>query len=351
MALIKIMLRCFWPICGEKLKKTMYIHIGMHRSGTVFLEKKVFKTLKDINYIDVREEYPDFYKHFVALSDSMIKDSDPEFKALKDFLKEKAKKEKNLISYEGFSGVNYRSLRNKKFQTFKDSIYQIFNDLKKLTENFDLKIILVLREQTSFITSLYKRYIGRGGYEDIYKFIENEIDLPNHDYYAYARELEKFFGAGNIYMLLYENFPPYDTTGIKANTIRALLDFVGEKEMPELEKAVNPESKISKLKNRVVNKGYEDLQIRASRIINPWFRSGFNPNGIFPVLPILTPNGMRFKFIPELILKNRLFEAISSKYEMPKGLQRKIKKYYLASNKKLNQKYGLNLPDAYLKIG
>ena len=305
------------------------------------MEKKVFKMLKDVNYIDVRDKYTRYYTYFLKIGESEMTEKD--FKVIKKFLRERALKEKNLISYEGFSGVNFKSLR-------KNSTQQIFKDVKKLVEDFDCKIILVLREQSSFITSHYKRYICRGGYKDIYNFIEDEIDLPNHNYYNYVKGLEKVFGRGNIYLLLYENFPSNDTTGIKAKTIRALLDFIGEKDMPELDSSANPDSKISKLMNRTINKGYEDLQIRISRTINPGFRSGFNPKGIIPVLPIPTFSGLRFKFIPELILKNRFFEAMSTKYEMPKELRRKIKRYYLEGNKRLGQEYGLNLPDAYLKI-
>jgi len=318
----------------------MYVHIGNHRSGSVFLEKKIFKNLKDVNYIDIRAEHISYYKYFLKLGESEMTEKD--FELFKNFLKEKATKERNLISYEGFSGVNFRSLR-------KNSTDQIFKDLKKAVEDFNFKIILVLREQSSFITSHYKRYICRGGYSNISNFVKNEIDLPNHNYYNLVKKLEEVFGTDNIYILLFENFPNYDPTGIKTKTIRALLDFIGEKEMPKNYIQLNSNSKLSKLKNRIVNKGYEKLQISISRFINPLFRSDFNSKGIIPVLPIPSFSGWRFEFIPKILLMNRFFEIISKKYEMPKELQCEIKSYYLKSNTQLDKEYHLKLPETYLK--
>lgn len=314
----------------------------MHRSGTYFLEKKVFKNLKDVNYIDMRDKHKQYYKkYYLKITDSKLTEKD--FKIIKSFINKKATKQKNLISYEGFSGVNYMALKKKSFS-------DVFKDVRRLVEGFDFKIILVLREQSSFITSLYKRYICRGGYEDIYNFIKTQIHLPNHDYYSYVKKLEEIFGAGNIYILLFENFLSSDTTNRKKETIKKLLDFIGERKMPKLDTPKNPNSKLSKLRNRVMNKGYEKLQINISRLINPLFRSDFNPDGFFPgVLPVLTSNSIEFKFIPEFLLKNRFFEAISDKYDMPKELQRRIKRFYFKSNKKLDNEYSLNLPEVYFK--
>mgnify|MGYP001589469844 CR=1 FL=1 len=314
-----------------KMRK-LYVHIGKHRSGTVFLEKKVFKNLNEVNYIDVRDKYWKYYRYFFKIADTVMTEKD--FNAIKSFLNEKASKEKNLISYEGFSGDDYFRLRSK-------SVSDVLRDVRKLIDGFDFKIIVVLREQSSLIASLYKRYICKGGYKDIYNFVKDEIHLSDLNHYNYTKELEEVFGKDNIYILLYENFLSDDTANKKTETVKNLLKFIGERHIPKLDITKKPRTKLGKLKSRVVNKGYEEFQIRISRLINPFFKSGFNPNGLIPAIPIpIFSGGFRFEFefIPKLILMNRFFEAISPKYEMPKDLKRKINRYYLGSNKKLNQK-------------
>ena len=53
-------------------------------------------------------------------------------------------------------------------------------------------------------------------------------------------------------------------------------------------------------------------------------RSGFNKKGIIPAIPILTFKGLRFEFLPKLILMNRFFECISKEFKMPEELKQEI---------------------------
>ena len=36
--------------------KTLFIHIGLPKTGTSFLQEEIFKKLQDINYIDIRNK-------------------------------------------------------------------------------------------------------------------------------------------------------------------------------------------------------------------------------------------------------------------------------------------------------
>ena len=59
----------------------------------------------------------------------------------------------------------------------------------------------------------------------------------------------------------------------------------------------------------------------------------------------------KYFMLPRIsLVKKFMSQFLVAEGEMPKELHRKIKEYYLESNKKLDKEYHLNLPDEYLKI-
>ena len=94
------------------------------------------------------------------------------------------------------------------------------------------------------------------------------------------------------------------------------MEFIGETKVPEGE-----------FEKRTVNKGYNNFQIKISRLINPLFKSKFNPKGL-PAVPIPKLNGFGFDFLPKMLLTNKFFENIGSEFIMPNKLRERINKIY-----------------------
>jgi len=138
--------------------KKIVIHLGLHRTGTTFLQKEVFEKMLDVNYI-----FDDSLHRFEILNDI------------------------NLISNEGLSLSMPHSYTHR---------LQVLKHIKKLFP--DAKIIIGFREKKSWLKSCYYRYILSGGtstYDDYLEvYAENIID-----YDKYLFEVKKNFSEVFVY--------------------------------------------------------------------------------------------------------------------------------------------------------
>ena len=103
-------------------------HIGLHKTGTTFLQRYVFPKLKNVNLF--------------------CTDGRP-FNGIEDLEKDKI----NLISIENLSGSP--------FSSNEFTRYTIMEELAKLYPN--AKIIVTFRNKNSWLKSLYSQYIKTGG--------------------------------------------------------------------------------------------------------------------------------------------------------------------------------------------
>lgn len=154
------------------------IHIGLHRTGTTFLQKEVFEKLP-INYIF------DDAIHRIEIKPGI-----------------------NLISNEGLSLSMPHSKTNR---------LQVLDHLNKLFPN--ARIIIGLREKKSWLKSCYSRYMLSGGILefDVYKYQckSNVIDFD-----SYLKEVQKRFS--NIYIYHFE-----DLKKKHRHTIKGICDYIG----------------------------------------------------------------------------------------------------------------------------
>lgn len=129
------------------------IHLGLHRTGTTFLQEEVFKKLKNVNY---------------AFNDSLH--------VLRTY-----KSGINLISNEGLSLSMPHSMKGR---------IQVLNYLLALFPK--AKIILGFREREGWLRSCYYRYVLSGGilrYKDYTRtYGNNIIDMD-----GYAKEVNNKF--------------------------------------------------------------------------------------------------------------------------------------------------------------
>jgi hypothetical protein len=186
------------------MKKTIYLHIGLPKTGTTYLQRRIFPKLKDVNYVDIRHK--DFLYFINPITRQPLSKLTRKEKAiLKILINKKVKNKKNLISYEDFSGMWFKTNQTKNKKPSKIRTNNL-NEIKSLFEDFDLKIIVALREQTDLINSLYKNYIYFGGTKDIHTFIKTHLILQKYLYCDFIDELQKVFNLDeNLYVFLYED--------------------------------------------------------------------------------------------------------------------------------------------------
>ena len=271
--------------------KIIYYHIGFTRTGNTFLRRKIYVKLKSVNYINQNNT------ELVTYLEKMYREklTSNDIHNFNLYLSKYANKEKNLISSEGLAGLTIES--NK-----KDRIL-ILKELKQASKGYKIKIILTLREVVSAITSFYNSYIVNGGTKNLNGFL-SDFDYSQLNYSRYTKEITKIFGKNNLHILTYEKLT-------EQKELRKLMDFLGEKDTPSF-------------KNKRVNRGYGVLQMKLGRLINPFFKLYYNPNGLLPVKRIKI-------FNKTLILRPRLLLKYSQKlffrkYNIPEDVAYKIRK-------------------------
>ena len=303
--------------------KVLYLHIGLPKTATSFLQQEFFPKLKAVYYLDIpennlREPVRKLMQQKLAADD---------YKEIGQIISQKTKPGRNLISNEGFFGGMYYPK--------KDRI-DILKDIQNTFQGFQVKIIVGIREQADYISSLYKQYLHEGGIRDFPGFLEemgryNRTEagfLDTYKYTNYLGQLVKIFGRNNVYVYIYEQLGKD-----RSEFLRGLLEFLGEKDIPVMQ-------------NTVYNRGYGAYQMRLACFFNRFFKSSFNPKGIIPSVKI--PRLGRLS--PRLLLQNRLTQRlIYKKYKMPESIAAKIREYYAEDNCKVKEEYALELPESYLK--
>ena len=151
----------------------IFIHVGLHRTGTTFLQQHVFPKL-NVNYIHV--DAKDIMKK-ADIKDGQI----------------------NLLSSEYFSGAPL-DFKNPNYGA--DDRFDIAYKLKQLYP--DAEIILVLRIKEDWKRSLYQQYIKSKGYISREHFDE-KFDNEFLEYNTYITYLEKLFGTMKVNVLVYED--------------------------------------------------------------------------------------------------------------------------------------------------
>lgn len=162
------------------MKKKLIIHIGLHKTGSSFLQHCVFPKLKGVNYI---------YK--------------PENPLFAPILASKI----NLMSDEEIS----RSMPHKENH---------FKTIQALHKQYpDAKIIIGIRKHGSWFYSCYAQYIKTGGtlnIGDYYTKYEKNLIIPS-EYYEYICSLWKNIGV----------YRHEDLISNRTDVVRGICKFIG----------------------------------------------------------------------------------------------------------------------------
>jgi len=131
------------------------LHLGLHKTGSTFLQRNVFPYIRDVNLVFVNP-----LTHKIKLKKGCV----------------------NLISREGLSGKPHFSR--------SDTRFSLADGLKKL---FPIaKVLLVIRDKKTWCRSLYSQYIKSGGYKSYsrwYDMVFNKDFLNFKKYVDYLRSL------------------------------------------------------------------------------------------------------------------------------------------------------------------
>ncbi len=177
---------------SSKIK--FYIHPGLPKTASSFLEKLVFTQLKDKGW-----SFND--QHLLSvLKESLLKEKNDSQNLLQYLSK---KKESNyLISYDALCGDPYAS--------FEDRA-AILNAISNLTNGLEIKILLTIRNQSDWVESIYKQSLHEYYYTPFNKFISwksnrKKVPYPSLNiqclnWYSLYCDLNKIAESKNICVL------------------------------------------------------------------------------------------------------------------------------------------------------
>jgi hypothetical protein len=245
------------------MNKNIFVHIGYPRTGTTWFQRVFFTLHEDIFYLD--EPNNRWLNDFVWKSD---------FEFNSDEMKEKfvdsvkgSQKQIIGISNEGFCGNILGRLIEPRI--IADRLRRVFGD-------YDVKLIVFLRNQAEILLSIYKVLIKEGTpcrYESL--FDPSAIYRINLSYFKYDKMIElwqQYFEKNSIGVFLYEDFIKN-----KLEFLNLLCNFLSIS-------SVSPDSN-KVLHNKldfIINPGYPDSSIPLIRIFNKLSTSYMNPDGLLP---------------------------------------------------------------------
>ena len=246
--------------------KKIYLHIGLHKTATTFLQNNVFNKFDDSELIYNPYNLSQLLNNIFKL---------PQYKdeTITQFKKELLLLEQLntdlFISYEIMSGNLF-------------SCYDNYDEhaciLQQLFEGYQVEIIIVLRYQTDWLISTYRESVHEHHYQDINAFLnikeasfEKQINTNSEyancnalslDYFGIIKTYQTLFNNENVHILFFEDF-----LKDKSAFIRSFENILGCR------------LKIQKFKSEITNRGYSS-------------------NGIFLLLKIVRLlEGVKLKFL------------------------------------------------------
>jgi len=289
--------------------KEIYIHIGLHKTGTTWLQRVVFPQLQTVNYIP-RENISRIVTE-ILMHDPSIFDEKTVMESLECYLVEG----KNLFSSESFSGLPFLQYVNRS------------DILKKIHMLFpNAKIIICIRSQIDILCSLFAQFVRLGGVKKFSKLINppqifntslyDYLNLDMFKYSVYLREIERLFSRENVYICLYENLHRnYELF------LDGLLGFLKEEKC-----------KIQ-FENKRYNRSPSDSELYVGWLLNRIFKSTKMQHG----LPRLGRSYSYLVRIMAMPLGNMKRWYISDR------LEKYIKEYFRRNNHIMDERYQLGI--------
>ena len=254
--------------------ENLYIHIGIQRTGSTFLQQEIFPKISDVNLINLHRHQGLKFKY---LPRNHLQ------KILRNIeLYEKKRIEKELIPYIKSKKINLITNENIWWQ-LHENIKKREERIKKIKTVFpDAKIIFGIRRKEDLVISFYKKYVVRGGIFTFREFKKNILNYDMLNYEPYINLLLKLFGEKNVHIYKFEIMK----TDIHRH-VKNICDFMNV-ESPNFD-------------NVVRNVGYSHWQLKLSLLLNNLYKTKANPKGFIPLEYKWHPHRMIFQssFFPK----------------------------------------------------
>ncbi len=179
------------------------IHIGFHKTGSTWLQLNGLLNHTFVNFLNKPNSHTEscLVNEFIGISNFDFDILNFKNKFIKSLQLDNSLdvNKPRIISEENLSGNIYNGLNAK---LLADRIYDTFGQVK---------IIIVLRNQLSYIISAYNNYLRHGGSLNLKYFLSDlntPILLKNEKlyYHKIVSYYQKLFGKKNVKILLYEQF-------------------------------------------------------------------------------------------------------------------------------------------------
>ncbi|HEX2181585.1 MAG TPA: sulfotransferase domain-containing protein [Rubrobacteraceae bacterium] len=175
------------------------IHIGYHKTGSTWLARHLFRDHGSGLYAAARPRA--LHSAFVQVNQFAF-DADATREALEPGMREaQARDLVPVLSHERLSGNSHSGGYDSK--AIADRLVATFPDAR---------VLLVIREQTSMLVSLYKQYVKRGGAASFERYVgvppaRGPMPAFRFDFLEYHHLIgyyHSLFGAANVLTLTYE---------------------------------------------------------------------------------------------------------------------------------------------------
>ncbi|NQV53689.1 MAG: sulfotransferase [Flavobacteriales bacterium] len=254
------------------MEREVFIHVGMPKTGSTFLQQVVFRQFEAIDYWEVFNHPSSYYIERIANSNYL--NFNPDWGNRLNELVEKSPSAKILISFEGLFGSysnNYKS-------NFTNALI-----LKKIFPQ--AKIIMCIRKQEEILKSNYAQLVSEGYSASFKQYINYNsrtkefdferiesrisINLSSLNYGAYIEHYRTLFGASSVHVVPFEQM----RKDISEFT-RSVTDFIGVEPLP-LEAIKQPAKKKALPRSGMV----------IARLLNRVFVPKYGGSGIIPRSP------------------------------------------------------------------
>jgi len=238
----------------KQVKKKVFIHIGFMKTGTsafqAFLnneKNKKFLIENDIYYPNINRKaqnylafslmdtIPPKVQHILPIG------RDELYKTLVDEIKNS--KQKNiLISSESLSLITTSYFLG---HETPERLYQLLID-----ENIEFKIIVFIRRQDEYLSSLYNQIIKRHNFNSLYNKDINSYFLENIELFDYKTIIDNWaivFGKNNLIVRVYKK---------------------GENSVANIFKAINANIEMKEIENDIINEKISNKTLEFLRIAN-----------------------------------------------------------------------------------
>jgi len=243
-------------------KPEIILHVGMHKTGTTFLQWNVF------HYVDANYLWHIFYKSWLRDLLNMKKEVD--YQKIKNKLSTVLSTKKvNIFSEENIYTYQFSKIDNR---------YKRLERIKKVFP--EAKIIFGTRKKEENLVSWYVEYVAVGGVLDFQGFLENHLNQDKFDYEPYIKKLIEYYGKENVFV--------YSLDELRKEQEKVVHN------MCKFMKVDTPK----KYRKKPARVGYGLRVLKVSLFLNKFFKTPVNTQGIIPWWgPILPQNIFFHSFI------------------------------------------------------